>query len=214
MEYRLWLHERNPYLREYYNIRKEERQPLKPALAWCIRPIVKKVAEPVLDEENTQTTTPTTNTTTTGIDLNNDEDEKDLEGQLRGNTDDFREDRKKKPKSDLILKDHFIELPKYSPYLFININYFFNAGGINFICDLIANGTTIANLVAGLEILNGIYYFLEDEFAEKNIFERIAQPVRELPYRISDEEIKVSRKEDFVKLLKFMEVINRFLRLS
>lgn len=184
----------------------EERYPHKAALMWCVRPVEIKESSPEQDE------TKTTTTATTDISISNYEEgtESKEEHDLGASGDNAEKpEQQKKPKGEVLLRDGLINLPKYSPYQFININYFHNASGFAFLCDLITNWTTVANIVGALEILEGMFYSLDEEFAEKNIFDKIVQPLRELPYKISDEEIKVSKKEDFSKLLKLVEVINQ-----
>lgn len=106
----------------------------------------------------------------------------------------------------MITKDTYVGLSRYSPYYFINLNYFAHQGGVALIVDYLANNYTVANIVLILEIFSQIYYFLEEDYARVEILNKIKQPLQELPLRISDDEIKVSKKEDFSRLLKLLEV--------
>lgn len=106
-----------------------------------------------------------------------------------------------------ITKKKYVGFNRYSPYFFININYLGHIGGIELISEFVANNGVISSIALGLEILSEIYGYLENDYSVTVVLNKIIDPIKEIPHRISDDEVKVSRKEDFAKLLKYVENI-------
>ena len=132
------------------------------------------------------------------FELSDEEEQKDVKEE--------KEQEVAKPVYKSVTKSSFIGLTRYSPYLFLNINYFAHVGGIKMLFDLIKNSRNIGVIASALEIIKDLYYYLEDKYAEEEIIEKIKKPLQALPKLLSDDDIKKSLKEDISRLLKLMEV--------
>lgn len=133
-----------------------------------------------------------------GLELSDDDEQKDpTEENTKENT---------RPVYKSVTKSSFIGLSRYSPYMFVHINYFAHVGGFKLLTDLVASSRNIALTASALEIMKDLYYYLEEEYVEKEIIDHIKEPLKALPRLLSDDEIKKAQKDDINKLLRLIEV--------
>ena len=138
---------------------------------------------------------------------NKDAENKDIpnedneEGQLQ-------KDEEKPPEQQLksITRETFVGLSRYSPYFFITINYLAHQQGFQILSNFIANTTNLKEINLGLEVISQVYQYIEEDYIQSAIISVIRQPLQDLPSRLTDEEIKVIKKEEINNLILSYEV--------
>ena len=138
----------------------------------------------------------------------------DIEQKADINQGELSEEEQKKQKDEELRKEQlksvtretFVGVSRYSPYLFININYFAHRNGFQTLSNFISSTLNLKDITLGLEVISQVYQYLEEDFVHSAIMNTIKGPLEALPTRISDEELKSVRKEEISRLVQSYEV--------
>ena len=109
------------------------------------------------------------------------------------------------PNKTKIKKDVF-DQSSLSPFYIMNLTFFEKSQGIQTLLSLIHCSRSASQIIAILDFIENLWSFFEKDFLMEN-FNNVLEDIKLIPQKISEDEIKNSKKTEISELLHTIEVI-------